>query len=535
MNCLSNRNNVVELLDLPNEMILSIMNKVKPQAILPCSIINIGNHRLEQLVLDKCYSIDLSFDYYHSPYELLLKRFYSDVLPRIYNNIQSLTITLKHLLYIDAAIKAIDDKILPNLRHLKILAGRRRHYTGTPFTISFHYDSELHRSPLFSTIPQSVYIEDKLIDPVLSIIRYSPLMRSINSFEFDHDAALLVPVNNEKLFFAQSYLTHVSVTLRELSDCVSLLNQLGSQIYSFTVSIVHVYRGNEDIISQLDSIFCCNLKQLTMIIYRNILSYEEHVLPLLQHLSSVEHLTLLLAITVIGSDHFIDGYHLQRNIVSYMSYLRQFDFHIRSILQDAPYIEIDTIRQSFIEQQQSIDCTLDYFNNQYGQCQIYSLPFIGNRLDFISNRFPLFDFKNTFINVTILLLFDDVKSFENAFFERVTRALPRLRTLEISNQLEQEEKMNTITTNSTEFSHLSTLILHKIHIDYGEQLLCRTHLPNLVELVIRNDVLLTIVAQDNQQARNNCSNVETLFIVEPWIEPTNVHFKFFPKLYTNDL
>ncbi|CAF1086563.1 unnamed protein product [Rotaria sordida] len=400
--------NIIELLDLPNEMILSIMNKVKPQAILFCSIINIGNHRLEQLALDKCYSIDLSFDYYHSPYELLLKRFYSDVLP------------------------PIDDEILPNLRHLKILAGRRRHYTGTPFTISFHYNSELHYSPLFSTIPQSVYIEGKLIDPVLSIIRYSPLMRSINSFEFDRDAALLVSVNNEKLFFDQSYLTHISVTLRELSDCVRLLNQLGSQIYSFTASIVHVHRGDEDIIAQLDSIFCCNLKQLTMIIYRNILSYEEHVLPLLQHLSSVEHLTLLLAITVIGSDHFIDGYHLQRNIVSYMPHLRQFDFHIRSILQDAPYIEVDIIRQSFIEQQQqqqSIDCTLDYFENQYGQCQIYSLPFIGNRLDFISNRFPLFDVKNTFINVTILLLFDDVKSFENAFFECVTRALPRLRTL----------------------------------------------------------------------------------------------------------
>ncbi len=124
------------------------------------------------------------------------------------------------------------------------------------------------------------------------------------------------------------------------------------------------------------------------------------------------------------SDRFIDGFHLQRNIVSYIPHLRQFDFHIRSILRDASYIEVNTIRQSFIEQQ-SVDCSPDYFNNQYGQSQIYSLPFIGNRLDFISNQFPPFD---------------DVKSFENVFFERVTRALSRLQTLEISNQLEQEEK-----------------------------------------------------------------------------------------------
>jgi hypothetical protein len=105
----------------------------------------------------------------------------------------------------------------------------------------------------------------------------------------------------------------------------------------------------------------------------------------------------------------------------------------------------------------------------------------------------------------MLFLFDDVKSFENVFVDRVTQVLPRLRTIEISNQLEQQEK--TI-TNPIEFSHLSILILHKIHI---------------VELVIRNDVLLTIIDQDNQQARKNCSNVETLGVVESWIEPTSVH------------
>ncbi len=112
------------------------MNKVKPHAILLCSIIDTGNDRLEELALDKCHSIDLSFDYHYAPHELLFKRFFSDVLPRIYNNIQSLTLSLKHLLHIDAAVKAIDSKSLPNLRHPKIFAGRRRHYTGTPFTIS---------------------------------------------------------------------------------------------------------------------------------------------------------------------------------------------------------------------------------------------------------------------------------------------------------------------------------------------------------------------------------------------------------------
>jgi hypothetical protein len=129
----------------------------------------------------------------------------------------------------------------------------------------------------------------------------------------------------------------------------------------------------------------------------------------------------------------------------------------------------------------------------------------------------------------MLLLFDDVKSFEHSFFERITRALPRLQTLEMSNQLEQEEKTEA-TTNPIEFPYLSTLILHQIHTGYGEQLLCRAYLPQLVELVIRNDVLLKIIDEDNQRARNNCSKVERLGIAEPWIEPTTVHLNFFSKL-----
>ncbi len=123
------------------------------------------------------------------------------------------------------------------------------------YNLGWNYNTELHDLALFSTVPQSDYIPDELIGTVLSFISRSPLMRSIRSFEFDHNAALLVPVNHEKLFFAQSScLTHVSITLRELPDCVRLLNQLGSQIHSFTVSIIHAYVGNEDVISKIESV-----------------------------------------------------------------------------------------------------------------------------------------------------------------------------------------------------------------------------------------------------------------------------------------
>ncbi|CAF1502011.1 unnamed protein product, partial [Rotaria sordida] len=66
---------------------------------------------------------------------------------------------------------------------------------------------------------------------------------------------------------------------------------------------------------------------------------------------------------------------------------------------------------------------------------------------------------------------------------RVARALPRLRTLEIINQLEEQEKMRMIKGN-IDFSHLALLILYDIHMDYAQQFLCQIGLPSLIELGI---------------------------------------------------
>jgi hypothetical protein len=270
-----------------------------------------------------------------------------------------------------------------------------------------------------------------------------------------------------------------------------------------------------------------------MTIYHSINDYENYFVPLLQRLSNVEYLTLLLAIGFEGIklNHFIDGFDLEKDIISHMPHLRQFNFHIRSIIKNASHINIDTIRQSFMkQQQQSVDCAIDYFNNNYGQCQIYSLPFIGTRLDFISNRFPLFDTNNTFSMVTMLLLFDDVQPFESDFFTRVSRALRHLRTLEVFNELEQQEKIKA-TTNNLEFAHLATLILIDIHMDYAEQFLCRTRLACLIELAIDNDMLLAIITQNQQQARDNCSRVEMLRTPKRFNDSIDVVRNFFPLAF----
>ncbi|CAF3020157.1 unnamed protein product [Rotaria socialis] len=213
-----------------------------------------------------------------------------------------------------------------------------------------------------------------------------------------------------------------------------------------------------------------------------------------------------------------------------MPHLCQFNFHIRSILEQASPVEIGTIRQSVMTCQQTAICTVDYFNNTYGQCQLYSFPFIGNRLDFMSSRFPLFDMNNMFSMVTMLSLFGDVKPFENLFFACIVRGLPNLKTLEVFNELEQQEK-GMITTNNPGFGYLSALILFDIHMDYAEQLLCRSRLPCLTELAIHKQVLLTIVAHDSQQARDNCSKVENILTSNKWCDSIDAIRNFSPLVF----
>ncbi|CAF4373842.1 unnamed protein product [Rotaria sp. Silwood2] len=247
-------------MNLPDEMILAIMNKVKHKVLLLCSIIGTGNNRLEQLALDNCYSIDLTFDYSHSPYDLLVQRFYSSVLPHISDNIQSLTINFKHLLRINRVAKAYSNEILPNLIYVKIMIGHVHLKTGKPIIVDYYDDSSACRLSCFSTVPELYHLNQTISNILLSFFRRSPLMRYTISFEFDSDCVLHVPSKGEGLFFPQSLcLTHIHIGLIHFDDLIRLLYQLSCQLQSLSVVIeiisVHENLTIPEIVSVNDFFF----------------------------------------------------------------------------------------------------------------------------------------------------------------------------------------------------------------------------------------------------------------------------------------
>jgi hypothetical protein len=114
--------------------------------------------------------------------------------------------------------------------------------------------STFRRTPLFSIIPQFLRVDESFGGDILSIIS-SSFMRSIVSFELDHDYILTDVLNDDGLFFPQSLkLTHIRITLCRFEHCVRLLNQLGSQLCSFSVSIIYVYIRDSNVLSEMASV-----------------------------------------------------------------------------------------------------------------------------------------------------------------------------------------------------------------------------------------------------------------------------------------
>ena len=122
--------------------------------------------------------------------------------------------------------------------------------------------SSMHGRCLFSVLPQLYSIAmTKSVCLTVSAFRSSRFMRSVVSFELDEDCILPKLIEDEVLFFPHSFrLTHIRTTLLYLDDCIDLLNQLGSQLHSFAVSLAYpAPRRNSNAISRIASVNICFL------------------------------------------------------------------------------------------------------------------------------------------------------------------------------------------------------------------------------------------------------------------------------------
>ncbi|CAF3514073.1 unnamed protein product [Rotaria socialis] len=201
-------------------------------------------------------------------------------------------------------------------------------------------------------------------------------------------------------------------------------------------------------------------------------------------MSQLEKLTLSLYVD--GRTSFIDGTHLNNDIISKMPYLHRFNFDIVTeivIISNEYLPTSDDVRRPLIEKGYNVDCYVDYLGTERGRCHIYSVSSTMERMHVITNKFP----DGIFMNVRIVYVSDSMHSIEYDFFVRISQAFPLLKHLTVLSTVNQQKSTNELdgheqTFSIIEYSHLMTLDLISSHIDYAKQYLLKTSLPRLSTL-----------------------------------------------------
>jgi len=185
---------------------------------------------------------------------------------------------------------------------------------------------------------------------------------------------------------------------------------------------------------------------------------------------------LILNISIEGEEKFLDGNNLKKNIINHMPRLRQFLFHIRSIVVFDNLMHLpsnEDIQHTLTNcSDHQVISYVDYFPSESkGQCHIYTY---SNRMIFyddITNNFP----DGLFKYIQDVTLFDE-RPFDHIFFLRIAQAFPFLRDLTVKNWKPQHR--NFIDDNRDfsiiEYPRLTILCLTDVHDDYAEQFLPHT-------------------------------------------------------------
>ncbi|CAF1172263.1 unnamed protein product [Rotaria sordida] len=354
------------------------------------------------------------------------------------------------------------------------------------------------------------------IVPSSSIINYPPL--------FIHD----LPSTT----FCSSILTNLCINVNSLDDCLYLLDGRLKQLTTFIVQ-VDCINNDSSIIHNTNNL--SNLKCFSLTCFTLTNAYDNRLIPLLRRMIYLEKLTLY--IRLVDRSTFVDGTHLHNEILMHMSQLHRFNFYISTqipIDDSVHHLSDDNMQQTFnnIGYYQT-SCIIDYYCSSNAICHVFSLPFIFNRLEMITNRIPSLIFPH----VTYLQVVDTIQ-FNYSFFIRVSKAFTLLKYFTIINIMSplwnfEEYEADYIQSNSIIiFPHLISLNMNILDKYYIEQFLLdtKTHVPHLTELKLSYRNLKNVTENFTRNAtRNNCANIKRISFCDKRDYPNELYI-YFPSL-----
>lgn len=260
-----------------------------------------------------------------------------------------------------------------------------------------------------------------------------------------------------------------------------------------------------------------HLKCCSLISYNPTNKYDSQVIPLLRRMIYLEQLTLYL--TIDHRSTFVDGIHLNNEILDHMPQLQTFNFNIITNTNVNTFVNnqlYEDIRCTFLNRKfQQVDFYLDQYPNGTARSHIYSLPYKMDVMRAISNMFP----GGLFTNVRVIVLSDLFCPFEHDIYDRIARSFPFLTDLTVFNykprnyRISHEAKNNNQMSPIIVFTHLIRLTICWGNIDIAEKLLVDTNtlLPRLIDLTIPYLYITEVTENFTREAtRRNCANIKRL-------------------------
>ncbi|CAF2941813.1 unnamed protein product [Rotaria sp. Silwood2] len=539
---ISNNNNL-NILDLPNEILLIIFNKLNKVDVL-YSLVDI-TQRFNQLALDPFYILNLNmtsktmksfYDHVYLIDNQVLDRICKNILPRIYRQINELIVEQYSM-----------ERVLHTINYPQLYSLTLMDFSEE---VLFNYltNNTILRKLLNEQITcLTIDVKDKPTEPssetlwviftlILSLCKQ---LNKLNFCQFDNRSTFRI-FDLSSTNFKSSTLTELKINVETFDDCLYLLdgrfNCLSTLIIN--IEIISFTSGTIDNTKKLPK-----LKHFSLTSYPHTFLYDNLIIPLLRRMINLEELILDLSI-IRSNKNYIDGIQLYDDILIDMPRLNKFTFNIYTNV-DKKNVGIvfssnEDIQRSFRRKEYgSVASHIEIFTRENqrkchnysspyefkSRCHIYSLPYQFRTYHFLNNSFE----GGIFVNVQFLVM-TDFCPFEHNFFKVISQSFPLFKKMDIMNKELRKDKQKSLSL--IKFSYLIYLDLQGAHADYAEQFLVDKycHLPCLLNLNIDYESLVLVTNNfTNDATRLTCSKLTSLRINEPFVPPKNF-YQYFPLL-----
>jgi hypothetical protein len=539
-------NNWLSLLDLPNEILLIILKKLKMIDVL-YSLVDV-TPRFNGLVLNPldvrtvnltCLRVTPNDDWIYSIDDHVVERICQAVLPRINDHVKELIVdqhSLGRVLHATSypqleslALIDIDDRFYFKFMHGKSFLLRVKFTGEFNSCLSFVANGILLDYMKKQITCLIIDMNDETSDEATP--EYLSLMFGVTLYvchrlvkfhfcAYSHRAMRrIVPLSawNPK----SSTLTELNIIVQSFDDCLFLFD---GNFPSLSTLILDVDEITETSRKEEKTEKLLKLKHFSLTAHARTFHYDDLIVPFLRRLINLEELTLYLSIIRIDSNH-IDGVQLHDEILCSMPRLNKFIFSLETSIQktreDIVLSSNEQIQRSFIQQGfKSVGSYLETFSPPPGtrghvystpdhfssRSHVYSLPYQFDRFSSVTNSIPTGIF-----HTVVFLLVTDVRPFEHEFFRIISQSFPLLKVLYVFNSEPQRSKQEPRTMIT--FPRLNYLHVRRAHLDYVEEFLSDQwcHSPCLFDLDIDYESLVSTTHHfTNDATRTSCCRLTRL-------------------------